>query len=211
MAQNDKIKMETKIESIDWTVINRRLKASVQAIERGFSPTESEKKRIFESRALSLAQEHEVDADSDLIIEAVEFLIADERVAIESSFIQEVFKLKHLTRLPHTPPFILGITNLRGQIISIIDIKVFFGLPERVLSDMSKIIFVKNEIMELGILADKVIGNVILPVDRLQESLPTATGIRSKYLKGITEERLILLNSVNILSDENIIVNQEVH
>jgi len=70
-----------------------------------------------------------------------------------------------------------------GQILSVIDIKKFFGLPEKGLTDLNKVIVVRTQQMELGILADAVLGVRAIGLSDLQNSLPTLTGIRAEYLR----------------------------
>ena len=140
----------------------------------------------------------------------MEFLLAYEKYGIESSYVREVYPMKELTPLPCTPPFILGIINVRGQIISVIDIKKFFDLPDKGLTDLNKVIIVTDGKMEFGILADVIPGVRSVALSELQPSLPTLTGVRAEYLKGVTEERFIILDVEKILSDEKIIVHEEV-
>jgi purine-binding chemotaxis protein CheW len=63
--------------------------------------------------------------------------------------------------------------------------------------------------MEFGILADAVLGVRFIPRGEMQSSLPTLTGIRADYLRGLTKEPLIVLDGEKILSDKNIIVHEE--
>jgi purine-binding chemotaxis protein CheW len=64
--------------------------------------------------------------------------------------------------------------------------------------------------MELGILADAILGVRSLALEELQPALPTLTGIRAEYLKGITKQPLVVLDVEKILSDEKILVNDGV-
>ena len=64
--------------------------------------------------------------------------------------------------------------------------------------------------MELGILADAILGVRSITVEELQPALPTLTGIRAEYLKGITKDPLAVLDIEKILSDEKILVNDGV-
>ena len=64
--------------------------------------------------------------------------------------------------------------------------------------------------MELGILADAILGVRSITVEELQPALPTLTGIRAEYLKGITKDPLAVLDVEKILSDEKILVNDGV-
>jgi purine-binding chemotaxis protein CheW len=63
--------------------------------------------------------------------------------------------------------------------------------------------------MEVGILADTIHGVRRIPRRALQPSLPTLTGVRAEYLKGITGERLIVLDADKLLSDSKIVVQDE--
>ena len=62
--------------------------------------------------------------------------------------------------------------------------------------------------MEFGILADAVLGIRKLAVGEIEAALPTLTGIRAQYLKGVTRERMVILDAVKILSDKNIIISE---
>jgi purine-binding chemotaxis protein CheW len=99
---------------------------------------------------------------------------------------------------------------VRGQILPVIDIKKFFDLPEHGITDLHKVIIVHHEEMDLGVLADVIFGVRAIPLNALQPSLPTLTGIREEYLKGVTAERLVVLDVTRILADPRIIVQEEV-
>jgi len=124
--------------------------------------------------------------------------------------VREVYPLKELTPLPCTPPFVAGIVNVRGQVISVIDIKKFFDLPERGLTDLNKVIILSDGVMEFGILADAVVDVRNIPLEKIQSGLPTLTGIREDYLRGVTAERLVILDAEKLLTDGNIVVHEEV-
>jgi len=64
--------------------------------------------------------------------------------------------------------------------------------------------------MQLGILADVVLGIRLLSPDGMQPSLPTLTGIRAEYLRGVTQDRLVVLDAGKILADPAMVVQEEV-
>ncbi len=137
---------------IDWDKIRHRIDAANAAIESGWAPSPEDRKRILKERAEILARETAKKAEGDSI-EVVEFLLANEHYGIESHFIREVYPLKDYTPLPDVPPFVLGLLNVRGRIISVVDIKKFFDMPEKGLSDLNKVIIINNDKMKFGILA----------------------------------------------------------
>lgn len=168
-------------------------------------------KQILRDRAKALAREPERDeaADGEHLL-VIEFLLAYERYGIEASFVREVYPLRDLTPLPGTPPFVTGIINVRGQIRSVLDIKRFFDLPQRGLTDRNKVLLVRLGDTELGFLADAVLDVRALPAGAIRPAPATLTGIRAEYLHGVTADGLIVLDVAAILSDKRILVDEEV-
>ncbi len=161
------------------------------------------------TRAKALARELKADGPEQVRIEIIEFVVAQENYAIESCYVREVYPLKDLTPLPGTPAFSVGVMNVRGQIVSVIDPKKFFGLPEKGLTDLNKVILLSDGRMEFGLLADDVLSVRHLPVKELQPSLPTLTGVRAEFLKGVSAESLVVLDGAKLLSDPGVVVRQE--
>jgi purine-binding chemotaxis protein CheW len=179
-------------------------------IEKPFEGSSEEKRTVLRSRAKRLAQELEKrGADTDCL-DVLEFLLAHETYAIETGFVREVYPMMELTPLPCTPAFVFGLINIRGQILTVMDMKKFFDLPERGITNLNKVIVVRKEAMELGILADEIIGIRNIQMNELQPPLSIMTGIYADYLKGITGERLIVLDMERFLTDRRLIVNEEV-
>lgn len=210
MSASKAVSRKTKQATIDWVEVRARLDAAQAAGEQAWTPGADETGRILRARALALAAEPGGTQTLNQSIEVVEFLLAHERYAVEFAYIREVHPLENLTPLPCTPPFVLGIVNLRGEILSVIDIKKFFGLPEKGLTDLNKIIVLQSANMLFGVLADAIIGVRSVPTAEIQPSLPTLTGIREKYLTGVTPDRTILLDAEKLLADETIIVQEQV-
>jgi purine-binding chemotaxis protein CheW len=165
---------------------------------------------ILRARALALARPLEDAPSAETMLDVLEFRLAHERYALETRYVREVYPLKDLTPLPGTPPFVLGIVNVRGRILPVLDLKKFFDLPEEGLTDLHRIIMVQGNALDLGLLADATVGVRSISVDSIQPALPTLTGIRSEYLKGVTAERLVVLDVARILADPHIIVHEEV-
>lgn len=194
---------------IDWDEIHRRMEAAGAALESGYAPGPEQRRFILKKRAEELAREKTKTGDEDFI-EVVEFLLAKERYGIESRFIREVSPLKDFTPLPGVPPFVLGLVNVRGRILSVVDIKKFFDMPRQGISDLNQVIIINNEKMEFGILADAILGVRNVAVSGIGPPLPTLTGIREEFLQGITGERMVILDAARILADKAIVVHEEV-
>lgn len=199
-----------KKTAIDWREVKQRLKASRVATERIWAPTAEDTQRILKERAGALAREPARAESADEWIEVVEFTLSYETYAVASEYVREVCPMEELTPLPCTPSFVLGIVNLRGEILSVIDIKKFFDLPEKGLTDLNKVIVLESKDMVFGIVADAISGVRRIFRADIQPSLPTLTGIREDYLYGVTAERVVVLDAEKLLSDEKLIVQEQV-
>jgi purine-binding chemotaxis protein CheW len=196
-------------EPVGWTEARGKIAEMQVAIEIGFVPTPEQETEILKERAKALAEEPKAaDVEADWL-EVVEFDLAGESYALPLSQVREVSLLKELTPVPCTPPFVLGIINLRGEIRVVIDLKKFFNLPEKGITDLNKIIIIQNDEMQLGILADSIRSVRRVRIDDLQPALPTMTGIRVEHLRGVTSDRVVILDSGKILSDKRIIVDEQ--
>ncbi len=192
---------------IDWKEVHRRLDTAKEALEKGWSPSEEEKKRILKTRAEVLAREPDKIEQGEQI-EVVEFTLSYEQYGVESLYVREVYPLKEFTPVPCTPAFVLGIINLRGTILSILDLRKFFDLPETGLGDLNRVIVLSSEDMEFGVLADTITGVRKVLRDGLQPPPPTFTGLRREYLKGVSPDRMAILDAGKILADTRIVVNE---
>ncbi|MBN2289735.1 MAG: purine-binding chemotaxis protein CheW [Candidatus Glassbacteria bacterium] len=190
------VKTKKKLESIsvDW----------------GRETTPDEAKKLLRARAHSLSRELETKKTDEKFLEILDFTLAYETYAIETAYIREIYPLKSFTPLPCTPQFVLGLVNVRGQILPVIDIKKFFNLPEKGLTELNKIIILKKDSMEFGILADLILGVCSLPIGKIQSPSGMMSVVNEKYLKGVTDERIVILDAEKLLSDTEIVVNEEV-
>ena len=171
--------------------------------------TSSEISTILRARAKVLALEPNKVPAAGSSTDSLTFFLAHETYAIETLFIREVYPLNELTPLPCTPGHILGIINLRGTILTIIDIKRFFNLPEKGITNLNRVIVVQNDVMELGILADEIIGIRNIPAATLHPPMVMATSNQAGYIKGVGDG-LILLDMDMFFNDKQLIVHQEV-
>jgi purine-binding chemotaxis protein CheW len=101
------------------------------------------------------------------------------------------------------------LANLRGQILSIINLKKLFDLPEKGLTDLNKVLVVHEGNREMGILADVILGvRSICHLD-FSNSLPLLTGIRAQYLWGVARDSLVVLDAARILGDRRFAMNDD--
>jgi len=138
------------------------------------------------------------------VISVIEFLLVPERFAFEEHFVTEVLPLKQITSIPGTPAYVMGVINFRGRIVSILNLKTLFNLKERGLTELNKVIILKNQRMEFGIVADAINGNKSLALNSFSPPPLTLDTIGNEFITGITPDGLILLNAMNLLSSKKI-------
>lgn len=166
--------------------------------------------RLLKARAKELAREPLENKKAEDAFDVVEFELAGETYGIALSHVKEVCPLKEVTPVPCTPPFVVGILSLRGEIQTVVDLRIFFDLPAPGITQLNQVILIDDGAMQLGILADAIQRvRTVAPSD-LQTSLPTLGGLRADYLRGVTADRMVVLDAAKILSDERIIIYEEV-
>ena len=167
-------------------------------------------KKILHERAVILAKELETEDKSEKI-PFLEFQLADECYCLATTEVKEVFPLKEYTRIPCTPDFIFGVMNFHGQILSIVDLKKVLNLSDTGLNDQSKIIILESKDMIFGIMTDNILGIREIEENAIQKELPTGLDMSSShYIRGITNDGEIILNSAALLSDSKMVVNETV-
>ena len=193
----------------DWDVIRHRLAAASAAVSGECAHGPEETRRILEARARLAARPPVVPDESERLT-LLAFSLAGETYGIETRHVGEVCPLKELTAVPCTPPFIAGVMNLRGRILAILDLRPLFDLPARGLTELNRVIVLRGGDDEFGLLADSIDGVRPVPVSDLQEGLPTLTGVRERFLRGITGQLLVVLDGARLLGDAGLKVNDPV-
>jgi len=163
---------------------------------------------VLRDRARDLAKPLEQERETEDIIEILSFMLNGEEYGVAMKYVKEVTLLRHLTPLPGTPDFILGIMSIRGRVVSVTDLRVFFNLPRKGLSDYNKIIVLTGEGMEFAILADQVNGVSFHTLSHLSPVPETIKGIGKEFLEGIFPGPLILIHSETVLKDPRLIVQR---
>lgn len=192
----------------DWGEIRRRLERAAEALAAGVAPSAAAMHAVLKERARALALEPPQAVSSQELLEIVEFRLAAETYGVGAAYVREIHPLHEFTPLPGTPPFVFGIVNVRGRILSVVDLKKIFTLPEKGLGQLNKVIVLRDERMEFGILADEIHGARAIGKASIQPPPPTVGGLGAEYLLGVTGEGVVLLDAEKILGYEKLVVHQ---
>lgn len=197
-----------KAGRLDWEALKLRLRRVQEAHDKAGQADvlRRRRERVLEERARLIAGRQGPDEPAGESLLVLEFSLALERYALEAGPILEVHPLRDYTPVPGAPPHVLGVVNVRGRIFSVLDIKVFFGIPTQALTDLNKAILLQGGGMSFAVLADAVLAVRPLPTADILPPPPTLTGIRERYLRGVTRDGLIVLDADRLLSDEGLVV-----
>jgi purine-binding chemotaxis protein CheW len=117
------------------------------------------------------------------------FLTAGEEYAISIAKVREIIEYDTVTTVPNTPPWISGVTNLRGRVIPVVDLAVKFGLQSSRISKFSCVIITEvifqGENITMGVLSDAVSQVIDLSADEIEKTPPFGTRIKIEYLLGM--------------------------
>lgn len=148
-------------------------------------------------------------------LELLEFRLGEERYAFEAAAVRDVQPLRELTPLPGTPEFIAGVANVRGRVLAVVDFKRFFGLGQRGITDLHGILLLGGRgaggiAIEIGLLVDTVAGVHSVRRTALQAAPASGSAIEGGFLRGVTEDRLAVLDAAAILADPRLVINEDV-
>jgi purine-binding chemotaxis protein CheW len=139
------------------------------------------------------------------LIQFVTFILMDEVYGINVMQVQEVLRVTEIAPVPGAPSYVLGIVNLRGNVVTVIDTRKRFGLASTELNDSSRIIVIESERQVVGILVDAVAEVVELRENEIDAAPNVGTEESSRYIQGVAtqEDRLLILVDLNkLLTDE---------
>ncbi len=131
-------------------------------------------------------------------LQFIVFRVYDEWYAVEITRVKEIVKVETITYLPSSPAHIVGIINLRGNILSVTDLKMIFGFPKTDLTRDSRLVVVESGLVESGILADEVCNVVEVSVSRIEPTLATIPSERAEYIEGEFQDNDKLIGILKI-------------
>ncbi len=142
----------------------------------------------------------------------VKFHIADEVFGIEIKQIFKILKPQEIFKVPNTPPVIEGLLNLRGQVLTVFNLRKRFNMPEKENDENTKILIINQNDLLLGFTVDSVSEIVRVPDEDFVETPPELVSFDRRFLSGVAkvgEKLILLLNLEKILTpDEELQVKE---
>ena len=145
------------------------------------------------------------DKKDDQVLQWVTFRLENETYGINVMQVQEVLRYTDIAPVPGAAGYVLGIINLRGNVVTVIDTRSRFGLPPSEVTENSRIVIIEAEKQVIGIMVDSVAEVVYLRSSEIESAPNVGTEESAKFIQGVCnrgEELLILVDLNKLLSDE---------
>ncbi len=141
----------------------------------------------------------------DPILQYVTFRLDEETYGINVMQIQEVLRYTEIAPVPGAPDYVLGIINLRGNVVTVIDTRKRFGLTEAEVSDHTRIVVIEVDNQVVGILVDSVAEVVYLRQSEMESAPNVGNEESAKFIQGVCNkngELIILVEFEKLMSEE---------
>ena len=141
---------------------------------------------------------------SEEVFQWVTFKLENETYGVNVMQVQEVLRYTEIAPVPGAPDYVLGIINLRGNVVTVIDTRLKFGLMPAEITDNSRIIIIEAEKQVVGILVDSVAEVVYLKASEIDDAPSVGTEESARFIQGVCNRKddlLILVDLNKLLSD----------
>lgn len=166
-------------------------------------------RRMLEERAQRLARPIEPEASVGREVELLHFDLAQERYAIETSFVRRITRVSRVSRIAGLPAYFAGVMNLHGEIVAVVDLCTLIGIEPGAQNESSRTIILGRNRAEFGIVADGIAEIAAAPMDLLAS--PATERSEQAFVRGILLDGVIVLDGASLLDDARLFISENVH
>lgn len=141
----------------------------------------------------------------DPVLQWVTFRLGNETYGINVMQVREVLRYTEIAPVPGAPSYVIGIINLRGNVVTVIDTRERFGLPTAEVTDNTRIVILESEDQVIGIMVDAVAEVVYLRESEIETAPNVGNDESSRYIQGVCHKNdtlLILIEIEKLLTEE---------
>lgn len=149
--------------------------------------------------------DYDSELTSDPMTQWVTFMLDNEKYGINVMQVREVLRNIEIAPVPGAPSYVLGIINLRGNVVTVIDTRARFGLPTVEINEESRIIIIETMDQTVGLLVDSIAEVADILKSQIELTPNVGNDESSKYIQGVHSkegELLILVAVEKVLSDQ---------
>ena len=193
----------------DWDKIRSRHAQSEGGLAAHRQLAPERMVQVLQERARLLAQVPVQTLQDTDTLEVALISLGKERYALESTWVREVVRRPEHTPLPAAPAHLVGVINLRGQILPLFDLRALFGLGSIEPTDKERVLVLGQERPEFGILVDEVFEVTRLRSDDVLPVPDAVAGTVRAFLKGVTAVALLVLDGAALLKDARLFLTSD--
>ncbi len=193
--------------AFDWEQAKRRLRQLADALQQHEHLSAEQARALMDERARALAEVPDQAAHSGQVVEVLILLLAGERFAVETRFIREVFHAAAITPVPGGPDFLLGVTNLRGEVLAVMDFHRLLQLGQARLGAPTRLVVFGEQRAEFGVPGDEIAEVTTLREADILPPESSLTGTLRDFTRGVTKHGLIVLDGELIMHDSRLFVD----
>lgn len=143
---------------------------------------------------------------TDVLLQLVTFNLVGEEFGLPILDVREIIRMVEVTPVPHSPSFVEGVINLRGQILPVIDLRKRFGLESSTADEDTRIVVVEINNNLIGLIVDGVNEVLRIPSETVNPAPQiVSSGIGAEYIQGIAhydEKMIILIDMARVFNSE---------
>lgn len=170
--------------------------------------TEAAARVVLAERARRLARRPTPPESGDTVA-VVAFNTGGDSFAIETTFVREIVRLRHVAPLPRGPTAVRGVTTYHGEILPVLDVRSVLGRPAEGLADLIRVLVLGHAAPEFGLLADDVAGTASIPARDLLAVPAEISAWAKKYLRAVTPDATLLLDGAALLADPGLFASAQ--
>lgn len=153
-----------------------------------------------------MAQQQDKKTENENLLQLSCFYLNDTLFGVDIKLVQEINEELNITKVPLSDDYVLGIMNLRGQIVTVIDQAKKLGFrPSKITGD-SRVIIVKSQNESIGLLVDRITDVVTVSEGKISSPPSNIRGAQGRFFQGVVQtdksELLALLNVETVLEEE---------
>ncbi len=140
---------------------------------------------------------------SSVEIQLATFYVGDLLLGIDIQTVQEINRQLNFTPVPHAPSFVQGVTNLRGEVVTIVDLHSVLDLPPVVTSRESRVVVVQSGGEAIGLVVDRIADVLTVNADDFDAPPANISGVDGRFFEAVhslEQELLVILNVEEVLN-----------
>lgn len=195
--------MTARDGAVRWDAIRERLRVATERGDAATAVSPARVRALMDERARRLAKVPAVAARGTDALEVLSFALGGERYGVATRHVREVIAVSDVTPLPAMPPWVVGLTNRRGDLLPVLDLGVVLGLARAEAAPHRRIVVLGRARPEVGALTDAVHDVQTIPAGELLDP-PASTPRGRAYVLGVTREALVVVDAALLLRDADL-------